>query len=274
MNYGSFRRARGLAGVMLSSMLVVVLLGAATLLRENLLSQEQKFKADLRLEVFLRDDTNSDELRAVTSEIVSLTGYESHSYRDKTEAYNQMQASLGSQLLPSGGFNPFPNSFVVTFAAKSANYQNFQAAENRLKAIRCVESVRYPKATLISQENLFSFFAKAWLVLTLLASALLLAVMWLGLRKIALACREQTRVLVLLGAGWKEVGLPLLVKALLAGIVAAAAGLILLKALWVLSARFPLQLSFITGNGIATVVAFTVAAAMIAGALVAQRQLR
>jgi cell division protein FtsX len=251
-----------------------MLLGAGILLRENLHKQEQKFRADLRLELFLRDDTTPDELRALTDQVASLTGYESFEDQDKAEAYARMQGTLGTQLLPPGGYNPFPNSLIVAFIPKAATFQNFQSAENRLKSFRCVEGIRYPKASLMSEENIYSFFGKASTLLLLLVVAALFLIMWLGVRRIALARKEESRILVLFGANWKQIGLPLIGKGLTVGIAAAIAGLFLLYLFWHLSSRLSLQLTFINGNGIAVVVACSVVAGAISAILAARSQLK
>jgi cell division protein FtsX len=255
MKIGFASRTMGLIGVILAATVVVLILSAGILLQENLHRQEQKFRTDLRLELFLRDDTTPVELRELTVQVKSLAGYESFEDQDKAEAYARMQGALGTQLLPPGGYNPFPNSLIVTFAPKAATFRNFQNAENRLKSIRCVEGIRYPKASLMSQENVYSFFGRTATLLMLLVAAALFLVMWLGLRKIVSARREESRILLLLGASWKQIGLPLVGKGLTVGIAAAITGLLLLYLFWHLSSGLSLQLSFITGNGIAIVAA-------------------
>ena len=274
MKIGLASKTTGLVGVILAATVVVLLLGAGILLQENLHREEQKFRADLRLELFLRDDTTPAELRELTDHVKSLTGYESFEDQDKAEAYARMQGTLGTQLLPAGGYNPFPNSLIVTFVPKAATFQNFQSAENRLKSIRCVEGIRYPKASLMSQENIYSFFGKAATLLLLLVTAALFLIMWLGVRRIAMARKEESRILLLLGANWKQVGLPLIGKGLTVGIAAAIAGLLLLYLFWHLSSRLSLQLSFITGNGIAVVAACSIAAGAISAIVAARSQLK
>jgi cell division protein FtsX len=264
----------GLIGVIFAATVVVMLLGAGILLQENLHRQEQKFRADLRLELFLRDDTTPAELRELTDQVASLNGYESFEDQNKAEAYARMQGTLGTQLLPSGGYNPFPNSLIVTFVPRAATFQNFQSAENQLKSLRCVEGIRYPKASLMSQENIYSFFGKTATLLLLLVTVALFLVVWLGMRRIALARKEESRILVLLGANWKQIGLPLIGKGLTIGIAAAIAGLLLLYLFWHLSSRLSLQLSFITGNGIAVVAACSIAAGAISAIATAQSQLK
>jgi cell division protein FtsX len=274
MRVGFGRPRTGGVGVALAAALVVMLLGATVLLRENLQRQEQRFKADLRLELFLRDDTTPLELQALTDDIKSLVGYESFSYRDKSEAYAEMQTTLGRQLLPTGGHNPFPNSVIVIFAPQSSNYRSYQNAESKFKAIRCVEGVRYPKSSMISQENVYAFFSKAAAALLLLTAVALLLLMLLAVRKTALARCEETRVLKLLGAGWKRIGLPLVIKGLTVGLSSGIAGLLLLYLLWRLSARLPLQLSFITDNGIATIIGCCLIVGLTSGLVTARSQLR
>jgi cell division protein FtsX len=274
MKTGFASKTTGLVGVILAAAVVVMLLGAGIVLQENLHRQEQKFRADLRLELFLRDDTTPAELRELTEQVKSLTGYESFDDQDKAEAYARMQGTLGTQLLPPGGYNPFPNSLIVTFVPKAATFQNFQNAENRLKSIRCVEGIRYPKASLMSQENVYSFFGKTATLLMLLVAAALFLVMWLGIRRIASARKEESRILILLGANWKQIGLPLIGKGLTVGIAAAITGLLLLYLFWYLSSRLSLQLSFITGDGMAVVAACSIAAGAISAIVAARSQLK
>jgi cell division protein FtsX len=274
MKTGFASQKSGLFGVIFTATIVAMLMGAGILLQENLQRQVQKFRTDLRLELFLRDDTTPDELRELTDHVKSLTGYESFESIEKAEAYARMQGTLGTQLLPTGGYNPFPNSLVVTFVPKDATFQNFQAAENQLKSIRCVEGIRYPKASLMSQENTYSFFGKAATLLLLFVIAALFLVVWLGMRRIALARKEESRILVLLGANWRQIGLPLLGKGLTVGTTSAIAGLLLLYFLWHLSSKLSLQLSFITGSGMALVATCCIAASAISAISAARGQLK
>ncbi len=274
MRFGVTPRRADLVGVTLATALVVMLLGAGILLRENLHRQDQRFRADLRLEVFLRDDTTSDELRRLINELQSLTGFASLEHRDKVEAYARMQDVLGTQLLPSGGFNPFPSSLIVMFKPAAATFQTFQNAENQLKNVRYVEGTRYPKAALMSQDNVFSFFNRASILLLFALAISLLLVMWLGMRRVALISREESRILRLLGADWRQIGLPLAGRGLAVGAAAAVVGLLLLYVLWDFSARLSLQLSFITGYGVAVVAVCSVAAGVISASITAWGQLR
>lgn len=255
----------GLIGTILAATAVVLLLGAGLLLHENLRKQEQKFRADLRFEIFLRDDATSDELRDLTNQVESLTGYESSDYRDKSEAYAQMQGTLGSQLLPAGGFNPFPNSLIVTFATKYAVFQTFQEAETNLKTTRCVEGIRYPKSAILTQESTYVFISKTSKLLLLLVAAALFLVVWIGIRRMALTQREEHRILVLLGAGWKQIALPLLGKGLLVGLASAFGGILLLYLCWHLSLKLSLQLAFISGNGIVLVAGWSLVSGILSG---------
>jgi len=126
----------------------------------------------------------------------------------------------------------------------------------------------------MSQENVYSFFGKTATLLMLLVAAALFLVMWLGIRRIALARKEESRILLLLGANWKQIGLPLIGNGLTIGIAAAITGLLLLYLFWHLSSRLSLQLSFITGNGIAFVVACSIVAGAISAILAARSQLK
>jgi cell division transport system permease protein len=274
MKTKSASKTTSIVSVILATTIVAMLLSAGILLQENLRRQEQKFRADLRLELFLRDDTTPAELRELTDQVKSLTGYESAENQNKAEAYARMQGTLGTQLLPSGGYNPFPNSLIVTFSPQAATFQNFQNAEGRLKSLRCVEGIRYPKTSLMSQENIYSFFNKTAFLLLLLVTAALFLVMWLGMRRITLVRREESRILVLLGANWKQIGLPLIGRGLTIGVISATAGLLLLYLFWHLSARLSLQLSFITGNGIALVTACSITAGAISAIVTARSQLK
>lgn len=264
----------GFVGAALAVTAVAFLLGAGVLLNENLRAQEQKFRADLRLEIFLRDDTTQDELRDLRNQVMRLAGYESSNYRDKTEAYAQMQGALGSQLLPAGGLNPFPNSLVVTFAPRYAFFQTFLDAETSLKSVRCVEGIRYPKAALLSQEGTYSFFRKTSTLLLLLVAVALFLVVWIGMRRIATARREEFRVLALLGAGWKQIGFTLIGKGLLLAGVSAAAGVLLLYVVWQMSLKLSLQLTFISLNGIVLVLACALTSAILSGLLAARSHIK
>jgi cell division protein FtsX len=261
-------------GTIVVAALAFCLLGISVLLKENLGSYERNYRANLRFEIFLRDETSPRELQTLLAMIKSLDGYQSFYYRDKAEAYTQVQQSLGVQLLPDSGFNPLPNAISVSFAMQSSTARVFSGVEECLRSVRCVEETDYGKESLLAQERTLTSFGRLASALELLTFVSALMVVLWGVRKSALLRCEETRVLKLFGAGWRQIGLPLVTEGTFVGLIAAILGVSLLYLFWRLSPIPNLELAHLSAVGSVMIVLSGLLAGVASSLLIAQRQLR
>ena len=100
------------------------------------------------------------------------------------------------------------------------------------------------------------------------------AILSWGLPKEMESITQEIRVLKLLGAGWREIGVPLMMRGIVLGVVFSTSGLFLLYILWHLSLSLPLQLHYVSLAGLLTVVSLASAAGAIASWQVARSALK
>lgn len=261
-------------GTVIVAGLVFGLLGVAAMLKENVDNYEKEYRARLSLEIYLRDDTTPQELQALIDSVKSLTGYQAFRFRGKAEAYNRMQQSLGVQILPNNGFNPFPNAVSVSLAPQFAGYPSFARAESDLHRVRCVEEINYGKSQLMAQERLFVSLKRLTLILEIVTLLAAVAVVFWGIRKMALSRRQETRILKLFGAGWKQIGIKTVAEGSLLGTAAAAIGVAVSYLFCLIAPAMPMQLVFVSMAVSITIGLVGLIAGMSAGLLVARSQLK
>jgi cell division protein FtsX len=236
----------GAVGIVFVASLMFLLLGITILVAENFRDYERRIRAELQLEVYLEEDTTPIELYRLTLDLREIEGYASIKFEDRTQAYREMQALLGQQLLPEGGFNPFPDAVLVNFEPDYASLSNFRSIADMLREYRCVENVNFGEDWMEAQGPVLDFLdvLTTFIALLVFASAIILTYWAVG--RSVLAQRERIEIVSELGGGWRHLAVPFMVEGGLLGLVSACVGLLVLYLLWRLALPLPWQLTFIS----------------------------
>ncbi|MCK4858049.1 MAG: permease-like cell division protein FtsX [candidate division Zixibacteria bacterium] len=274
------RRSAGLrrnlasnAGTIFVTGLIFLLLGMVVLITENFRSYNRQIKAELEFEVYLSDDTTPIELYLLTIAIRDVPGFNALRLQDRSEAYAQMQELLGKELLPNGGFNPFPNTIVVDFTEKTSTLAAFGAAAEELATFRCIENINYGEEWLLTQEPLFAFLNLCSTSLALLVFAATVILVFWAVSKIVYSRQEEIKALLMHGAGFRQIGIPLILEGCALGTLGAILGELLLVLLWQASCQLPLQLAFISTTSMVAIPLSGFFSGITAGYLVVTRRI-
>jgi cell division protein FtsX len=244
----------------------ILLLAVILLMSENLNQYEQQLRASMQMEFFLRDDSSADELRTLQDQIQTLPGYQSQLIRDKAEVYALMQSSLGVNLLPRRGINPFPNTVVVRFQSDFANALNFELCTKLLGAERCIEEVHYNREALAELDRNFAFYRRLSFLFLTLGYGLVAAAAFFGARKLMLTRRQEITALYWLGASWLFLCRRFVLRSMFVCLLAGASALSGLYLLWKGVAASSGQLAFISTGGTMLVMILALSSTIVASA--------
>jgi cell division protein FtsX len=243
------------------------------LVTENLQRYETDLRAKLRYVVYLNDQTTPDDLQALIARAKALDGFASFAYRDKSEVFREMQDLVGAELLPGQSTNPFPHLLELRFHSRWATLAHFERATIALKKFPTIEEINYGAGWLAIQERAFAASRQIAMILRLITMAAAALLVYWQTRRLLQSHQPFLHSLRLLGAGWRQLSLPILNRMIGD---AAFAALVCLGALYlacVIAGRWELQLSYFSLPGIAAVIFLTVATAFI-GTAVALRGVR
>lgn len=228
--------------------LIFLLLGLMVLLLENFRSYDHRLRSEINLQVFLRDDITPAELYELGLKLQNLPDVSSIRYKNKTEAFDEMQTMLGDQLLPDNAANPFPNSFLISFSERTTTLAHLQTVADSLGQERAVDQVSFNREWLQSQEPILEFLRVVSTFLALLVfAAAVIQVFW-TVSRTAITRREEIEVLKSAGAGWRHIGMPLLVEGGVLGLLSGILGIVALYFLWLAARSLPIHPEFVSAS--------------------------
>lgn len=233
-----------IAGAYISSVisisLVLLLLGAASLLLVNAHSVENWFKENLRVTVLMKQGTAESQAHAYQKEIEALPFVKETRYVSVEEGTVEMVEMLGKDFLDVFSTSPVPSSVEVTLKAEYVAPDSLVFVERQLAARDCVESVNSQSALV---ESLSGSIAKIGAVLGLLMILLLFISTVLIASTVRLnihSHRFTIHTMQLVGATGSFISGPYVRKAVLQGFISAVLALAALAGLlWYVGQSFP-----------------------------------
>jgi cell division transport system permease protein len=236
---------------------VLFVAGLTLLLLFNIGGQLERWRGDVRVNVYLREGTSPevvDRLRASLAGMPDVTGV---SYVDKAEALRRFRQSFGELAeLPSRlGDNPLPASLEATLAPRPRSVEVARDIRSALSKEEAVEEVRYDQEWLDRLDSLLAIVRWVGVGLSLLVFAAVAFVMAGVMRLAVYARQEEVEIMLLVGAPRALVRGPFLVAGSVQGLVASFAALVLVEAARRLSFRYPgprpgLLLDVVAGQGL------------------------
>ena len=252
MSFTNSARHPGSVGTLFVVALIFLLLGLTILISENYRQYQRVVRSEWRFAIYLQDDTTPAELYRIAQLAEGLPGFATLNHEDRHEAYLRLQALLGPEALPVGGFNPLPDALLLRFEPEFATLANLRNATALLDTLRAVEKINYNEEQLMAQEPVLELrdLLATFVALLVFAAAVILCywavagqILW---RSAELKLKQD------LGAGWLQLGAPAVLEGALLGAGGALLGLLLLYLLYLLIETLPLMTSFIGLRSIMT----------------------
>lgn len=254
--------------------LTFLLLGLMILLLENFRAYDRQVRSSIALQLYLHDNITMTELYQLGLSLQNLDDVRSVEYKSRDAAYSEMQRMLGDELLPESGVNPFPNSVVVYFSEAATTLSRLEPIADELEKKDFVDQVDFNREWLQSQEPILEFLRVVSTFLALLVfAAAVLQILW-AVNRTAASRMNEIEVLKISGAGWKHLGLPLMLEGSTLGIVSSILGLIALYLIWHISLKLPIKTQFISTQSIIAMPLVGLFSGFTAGYLMTRRLLR
>ncbi|MGB5106000.1 MAG: permease-like cell division protein FtsX [Candidatus Zixiibacteriota bacterium] len=236
--------------------LIILPFGLTTLVIQNLGEYERSLRSKLKFEIYLRDTTTPEQVQTLLTQIKSLEGFVDFSYRDREEVFADMQSTLGTQLLPENSANPFPSMVAVSFDAYHSKLSNFDDVAVQMRKFPFIEEVNYGAEWLAAHERTFNSAEQILSALKIITGACAFLLMFWFMRRVILSQEQYYTVLRRLGAGWKILAFPFILRKTLLGIAAAAVSLIVLYACFRFVTGWSIEIDFVTQANVITILGF------------------
>lgn len=204
------------------------LAGLVLLIFSNLESHLDRWREDLRVQVFLLDEITQEARRRVGETLAASPEVSKVDYVDKAEALRRFGESFGEALagLPSElGANPLPASFEVYLAPTRSATDAATAVAASLEGFEGVEEIRFDRQWLERLSALLHLARVGGAGMAVLVFAAVVLVMSSVLRLAVYARRDEIEIVQLVGATPSFVRGPFLVAGLAQGLVASLAAL-------------------------------------------------
>jgi cell division transport system permease protein len=208
------------------------LAGLATLVVSNVEKRVRALHENVRVEIYLRDDTAQATIVKLQEELVAIEGVAETVYVDKSEAlrrYRQWAAGM-AELIDDLEVNPLPATIEVFLQPGPGVERLGQAITVEMGGRESVEDARFDRDWLGRLEALLGLARIGGTGLALLVFAAVVFVMASVLRLAVYARRNEIEIMLLVGATPAFVRGPFLVAGLGQGAIAAGTALLLVEA--------------------------------------------
>lgn len=198
--------------VLFVATLVLLLLG-------NIGHQLERWRRDVRVQVYLRDDATPGQHEAVRAALLGVPGVVRIEYLDKAGALARFRESFGDLAALAGelGTNPLPASFEVLLPRGREGGPAAHAVVSAASGKPGVEEVRYDREWLDRLDALLGLAGAGGTVLGLVLFGAVSFVMGSVLRLAVLARQDEIDIMLLVGASPRFVRGPFLVAGLAHG---------------------------------------------------------
>lgn len=241
--------------------------GSLLLVLNNVSRQLDRWRADLRVQVFLLDDVSGESLAAIERSVGALDGVARLEYIGKEEALRRFRefgeplASLPDEL----GSNPLPASFDVYLSPDVDGSDAAARVARAARDLRGVEEVRFDRELLDRLQGFLRVARVGGGLASILALSAVVLVMGSVVRLAVYARRDEIEIMQLVGATPAFVRGPFVVGGLVQGVVAAVAALAMVEAarrglLAYLGANPAVLLELVAGRRLAAIPSATIVA--------------
>lgn len=197
-------------------------------LLQNLQALSGQFPGEPQLSVFLRLDTDKEEIDDIETRLKQHSQVAGFRFVPKDSALEQFKESSGLTGIMEGlEQNPLPDAFIIT--ANTSSPEALEALSAELAKLSQIEHVQLDSAWARRLESLLKLGRLAVLILAALLSFLLIAVAFNTIRLQILTMREEIEVAKLIGATKSFIRRPFLYFGALQGMVGGTAAWLIIS---------------------------------------------
>lgn len=224
-----FRLRTSFLTSIISSALVLFLLGILGLLALNANTLSKYVKENIGFSVFLKEGIKDVDMQRIQKDIGTMKNVKTTKFVSKEEAAETLQKDLGEDFVNFIGYNPLPASIDVKFNYEYANPDSLAKFETLMMQYPEVKDVMYQKSLLILvNENLkkISFILVCFISMMMF---ICIALINNTIRLSIYSKRFLIRTMQLVGATKNFISGPFVLKSAINGIVGAFFALLMLS---------------------------------------------
>lgn len=236
--------------------LIILPFGLTILVEQNLHDYEQSLRTRLKFEIYLREQATPDQVQLVIEQVKKLEGFSHFNYRDRSEVFKDMQLALGATLLPDDAPNPFPSVVEVSFVPQYSTLAHFEKVNLSTKKFPFIEDVNYGAEWLEAHEKTFASANKILTAMRMITTGCALILMFWFMKRIILGRSEYYTILRRLGAGWRVMAFPFIIRKTALGVAGAGLSLLALYGCFALATGWSIEISFVTSTNMLAVLGF------------------
>ncbi len=226
------KRHKGLTSISVIIMSLSLLMLAVFLLAtDNLLKLVSETQEEMKIYVYLEDDTGQETIEQLYRNILSQSEVASVVFVSKEEALADFKGQLGDdqELLSALSVNPLPNSFRVEPKAEHRTQEAMVGLAERFGQLRGVEEVRYGKEFLDKFSSIVKGIYTIDIVVGFIVILSAIFIIANAVRLTVMSRRKTIEILKLVGATNPFIVAPFIIEGAFQGGVAAIISLALLR---------------------------------------------
>ncbi len=239
------------------SLLILIVFLLVTL---NVQAVIDRASDEMRVYVYLRDDTDEPTRRQIQMRLLGLAEIEEVVFVSREEALSSFRESLGEDrdMIDALESNPLPDAFRMKVKPAYIRSERLEAMSREIEKWSGVEEARYGEQWLERGEALVRGFYAADLFIGLIIFLSVIFVIANTVRLTVLSRRRTIEVAKLVGATRAYIRIPFLVEGALQGAVAAALAVGLAAVIHAIARQYLPGLLFLQGEAIAAFICFCV----------------
>jgi cell division transport system permease protein len=207
-----------------------LVLGSFLLITLNLKEAGQKLKGEVQVEVYLKSDITPLQLHMLLQDMSRSPEVERVEYRSSQAALSQLSTYLGGRLLEGLEANPLPASFRLGLKDEFKGFEQVSLVADRIRSREGVEDVEFGGAWLQNLDRAMFVFLMVDVVFGIIIAISIIMMVSNFMHMVVLSQAESLQIMSLLGAGGKDVYLPLIMQGGLLGVTGALLGMLFLGA--------------------------------------------
>ena len=220
-----FKNKKGTVISLITMICTMFLFGTCFAIGENVNSVLEQVERNQGIEVFIQNEANDEQISELESQIKSLNGVNTVTFKSKQEALDSMKENLkdNQDLLEGyeGENNIFPASFVVTLTDLSLA-KEIEAKIDSMDYVKKITSNNDIIDTLVRIANGIKIAILAFSIILLVISITIIS----NTIKLSVhARRKEISIMKYVGATNRFIRWPFMIEGVVIGIVAAAATL-------------------------------------------------
>ncbi len=209
--------------------IVLVLVGSATLLVENMAGVLDEFGAELQLTAYLEASTSEEDLRLLAGRVAAAPGVDHVEIVTKAQALLRFESIAGgAELLAGLDENPLPASLEIHLLPEARTAEAIEILETALDGLPGIDELAQGQEWIEGYSRAVSLVRTGALGISIVLGMAALLIVANTIRLAVYARRDELEILALVGASRTFVRVPFMLEGTIQGILGGLIALLVL----------------------------------------------